>query len=65
MSSDDIKNQTAEDAALGVIEAARCIRHWHDRVFPDGRGMVVSAEHVIALWDALAHYDEVRGLKND
>jgi hypothetical protein len=28
-----------------VLEAARCIRHWHDR----GEGMVVSAEYVRAL----------------
>lgn len=33
-----------------VIEAAKCIRHWHDR---DGGGMVVSAEHVRKLWAAL------------
>lgn len=45
---------TAESEALSVIEAARCIRHWHDRE-PDG--MVVSAEHVRALWSALERYD--------
>ena len=33
-----------------VIDAARCIRHWHDR---EGGGMVVSAEHVRKLWAAL------------
>jgi hypothetical protein len=33
-----------------VIEAAKCIRHWHDRE-PDG--MIVSAEHVRKLWSAL------------
>jgi hypothetical protein len=33
-----------------VIEAAKCIRHWHDRE-PDG--MIVSAEHVRKLWAAL------------
>jgi hypothetical protein len=33
-----------------VIEAAKCIRHWHDRE-PDG--MIVSAEHVRQLWSAL------------
>jgi len=37
-----------------VIDAARCIRHWHDSE-PDG--MVVSAEHVRLLWAALAEYD--------
>jgi malate synthase len=33
-----------------VIEAARCICHWHDR---ENGGMVVSAEHVRKLWAAL------------
>jgi hypothetical protein len=33
-----------------VIDAAKCIRHWHDRE-PDG--MIVSAEHVRKLWAAL------------
>jgi hypothetical protein len=33
-----------------VIEAAKCIRHWHDR---DPDGMIVSAEHVRKLWAAL------------
>jgi len=42
------------EAAAPVIEAARCIKHWHDRE-PDG--MVVSAEHVRALWYALDQYD--------
>jgi ribA/ribD-fused uncharacterized protein len=37
-----------------VIEAARCIRHWHDRE-PDG--MVVSAQHVRILWAALRNLD--------
>lgn len=37
-----------------IIDAARCIRHWHDRE-PDG--MVVSAEHVRLLWAALADLD--------
>ena len=42
--------QAANDTTAPVIAAARCIRHWHDRE-PDG--MVVSAEHVRKLWDAL------------
>jgi hypothetical protein len=33
-----------------VVEAAKCIRHWHDR---EGGGMVVSSEHVRQLWAAL------------
>jgi hypothetical protein len=40
-----------------VEKAAICIRHWHDRE-PDG--MVVSAEHVRALWAALAKAQEAR-----
>jgi hypothetical protein len=40
--------------AEGVIAAARCIQHWHDRE-PDG--MVVSAEAVRSLWQALIDYD--------
>lgn len=39
---------------LPVIEAARCIRHWHDRE-PDG--MVVSKSHVFALWESLGELD--------
>ena len=38
-----------------IEEAAQRIKHWHDHVFPDGsEGMVVSADAVRALWDALA-----------
>jgi hypothetical protein len=45
----------SEIRRLRKIEAAaRCIRHWHDRVFADGsEGMVVSASYVRALWEAL------------
>ena len=39
-----------------VVEAARCIRHWHD---VDNDGMVVSGEHVRALWQALHDLDAV------
>ena len=45
-----------------VLDAARCIRHWHDRE-PDG--MVVSAEHVRALWTAIAEHDEAMGVPAD
>lgn len=38
-----------------VIDAARCIRHWHDRG-PDG--MVVSKSHVFALWQTLNELDK-------
>lgn len=38
-----------------VVDAARCIRHWHDR---ENGGMVVSGEHVMALWQALHDLDE-------
>jgi len=38
-----------------VADAARCIRHWHDR---ENGGMVVSGEHVRALWQALHDLDE-------
>lgn len=37
-----------------VVEAAKRIRHWHDR---DGGGMVVSAEHVRKLWAALHDFE--------
>lgn len=43
---------------LRVLERARCIRHWHDRVYLNGdEGMVVSADAVRDLWTALAEYD--------
>jgi hypothetical protein len=38
-----------------VVEAARCIRHWHDN---GTDGMVVSRSHVFALWEALKNLDE-------
>lgn len=37
-----------------VVDAARCIRHWHDT---HNGGMIVSGSHVFALWDALDKYD--------
>jgi hypothetical protein len=45
------------EAGNPVIEAARCIRHWHD-TGRDNEGMVVSSEHVRKLWDALEAYDQ-------
>ena len=45
-----IKAATELQKMEAVIEAAKCIRHWHDRK-PDG--MIVSAEHVRKLWAAL------------
>ena len=44
--------------AKKVIEAARCIRHWHDAM-RDESGMVVSSAHVRALWLALENYDAI------
>ena len=51
-----IQLPAARAATSRVIEAARCIRHWHDAL--NGDGMIVSASHVRALWDALGEYDE-------
>ncbi len=42
------------DLAEAVIAAARCIKHWHDT---HNEGMIVSAKHVFALWEALKLYD--------
>lgn len=56
--------ETAErerDQAREALEAARCIHHWHDWG-KDNEGMVVSAEHVRKLWDALAKYDKLAAL---
>ena len=36
-----------------VVEAAECIRHWHDVELTSGDGMVVSADAVRNLWKAL------------
>lgn len=44
------------DALHKVLEAARCIRHWHDAM-KDNSGMVVSAEAVRNLWVAVADHD--------
>ena len=45
------------DAIAGLVEAAECIRHWHDS---GKNGMVVSAEHVHKLWEALANMEKVK-----
>lgn len=39
-----------------VVDAARRIRHWHDS---GADGMVVSAEHVRLLWEALDALDKL------
>lgn len=43
------------DAAEAIVNAAQCIRHWHDA---GEDGMVVSSEHVRKLWQTLADYEE-------
>lgn len=60
------ENQTTELAALRkVLDASRCIRHWHDTLWnPETQqteGMVVSAEHVRLLWAAIHEHDEATG----
>ena len=52
----ELERQIAE--ARKVVEAARCIKHWHDAM-RDNSGMVVSADHVRDLWVALADYDAI------
>jgi len=48
-----LRNHAEQIEAL--VRAAECIRHWHD----SGKdGMVVSAEHVHKLWEALAALDK-------
>lgn len=47
-------------ALLAVVEAATCIRHWHDSG-PNNEGMVVSSEHVRKLWEALSALDATGG----
>jgi hypothetical protein len=48
-----LANHAAEIEAL--VRAAKCIRHWHDS---SNDGMIVSAEHVRNLWDALAALED-------
>lgn len=56
--ADEITRLRAELAECSaVIEAARCIRHWHDA---PNEGMVVSGSHVRELWKALNNYDAAR-----
>ncbi len=40
-----------------VIDAARCIQHWHDR---DPDGMVVSKEYILSLLNTLRELDNVK-----
>ena len=40
-----------------VIDAAKCIRHWHDAM-NDSSGMIVSADAVRDLWEKLSDLDE-------
>ena len=54
-----LESQLAE--ARNVIEAARCIRHWHD-TGRNGEGMIVSAEKVRELWNALEKFDAAGAL---
>lgn len=42
---------------IAILNAARDIRHWHDWG-GNNEGMVVSAEHVRALWGAVAAYEK-------
>ena len=49
------------DKMKAVVEAARCIRHWHCRE-PDG--MVVSKEAVMRLWDSLSELDQTKSPLN-
>lgn len=44
------ENERMREALQRLIDAASCIRHWHDAM-QDGSGMVVSAEHVRKLWE--------------
>lgn len=44
-----------------VLEAARCIRHWH---CSGDAGMVVSKPHVFALWDVIEEHDAIMGVKD-
>ncbi len=65
LGKEQVRANTAEnrlaraEAALAeaklVIDAARGIRHWHDTA---NGGMIVSGEHVMALWDAVEKYDD-------
>ena len=50
--------QTELTTARHVVDAARCIRNWHNTGRND-EGMVVSSEHVYLLWEALGRYDTV------
>ena len=53
MASESTPNERAS-RMLAVVDAARCIRHWHDA--HDG-GMIVSGEHVRKLWETISTLD--------
>lgn len=44
-----------------VLEASRCIKHWH---CSGDSGMIVSREHVFALWEAIEAHDKAMGLED-
>jgi hypothetical protein len=55
----------ADDAAermRKILEASRCIRHWHDTSYNpetgETEGMIVSAAAVRTLWEAQSALDE-------
>ena len=54
----------AEEAVtrqMALVEAARCIRHWHDTSYNpatgETEGMIVSAQSVRNLWEARSALD--------
>ena len=53
----EVRSDALFSAAMRVVDASRCIRHWHDA---HNDGMVVSAEHVYKLWEALEAFDKVK-----
>jgi hypothetical protein len=57
--------RVAEEAVtrqMALLEASRCIRHWHDTAYNpetgECEGMIVSANAVRSLWDARSALDE-------
>lgn len=57
--------RVAEEAVtrqMALLEASRCIRHWHDTSYNpetgECEGMIVSANAVRSLWDARSSLDE-------
>lgn len=60
--AEQVENLKADmERMRSVIEAAKCIRHWHD----SGKdGMIVSRDKVFKLWDELKNLDEIERLKS-